>query len=277
MPQYSEYFLSTGEFARLSSTTKDTLRHYHEMGLIVPQKNEENGYHYYSLSQITSFYFINIFRQLDTPLKNIKTFLTTTDDEEYYDFCRGQLNNLIKMRSEIDYKIAALTNATLLMHHMKQTPEGVPHSRTLSEKIAYLVTPIQSKRSGGASDIVEDIRRHIERCNNTPAVHTFPIGGTIDYEDFCNGNYRYKDLCSHVSSNMEGEDIRRLPTRTVVGCSCNDSTTDIKNIYQNMQKFVEENKLTVLSDLFSISLFNFVDVQAEHRYLKYLYLCIESV
>lgn len=276
MPQYSEYFLSTGEFARMCNTTKDTLRHYHEMGLIVPQKNDENGYYFYSLSQITSFYFINIFRQLDTPLKNIKSFLTTTQEDQYYSFCRGQLNSLIKMRSEIDHKIAALTNATMLMHHMRQTPEGEPHIVTLTERITYFNTPIQSTFSGHASDIVDDIRHHIERCSHISAVHTFPIGAVIDYEDFCSEHYRYKSLCSHVSTQSEGNNILRIPTRRAVGCSCKDSTTDIKNIYRTLRQYIIEHDITVLSDLFSISLFNFMDTQEEHRYLKYLFLCIED-
>ena len=108
MNQSSEYFLTTGEFAKMCNTTRDTLRHYQEIGLITPQKNEENGYYYYSLSQVTSFYFINLFRQLDTPLSSIKSCLETADESAYYHFCRGQLNSLVQMRTEINRKIVAL-------------------------------------------------------------------------------------------------------------------------------------------------------------------------
>lgn len=272
----SEYFLTSGEFAKLCQTTKDTLRHYHEMGILTPQKNEENGYYYYSLSQVTSFYFINIFRQLDTPLKDIKSCLFTPDDEYYYDFCNKQLGNLYKMKNEIENKIAALGNATKLMNYMKQAPDGEPCIVTLQQRPVYYTTEITSRHSDSAVDISDDIRKHIERCNQKQHVHIFPVGVSINYEDFCKGHYQYRTLCSSISSEEIAPDIIRLPTNTVVGCSCKDSTTDIRNIYQKLQQYLVDNKLKVISDLFSISLFNFVDTNEQHRYLKYLFVCIEK-
>ena len=276
MYQSSEYFLSTGEFAKLCNTTRDTLRHYHEIGLIAPQKNEENGYYYYSLAQVTSFYFIHMFRQLDTPLSSIKSCLETADESEYYHFCRGQLNSLVKMRTEINRKIVALSNASMLMHQMKHTPEGIPHTFSFQEKTIYYRTTIKSSRSEHAADIADDIRRHIEACNRIQEINTFPISATIDYNDFRNGNYRYKHLCSSISAKPNGETVFEMPTTRVVGCSCKDGSTDIRTIYRKLQDYIDENKIAVISDLFSINLFNFVDTQVEHRYLKYIFFCIDD-
>ncbi len=276
MYQNTEYFLTTGEFAKMCSTTRDTLRHYHEIGLITPQKNEENGYYYYSLAQVTSFYFISLFRQLDTPLANIKECLTASDETTYYNFCRDQLNSLVKMRTEINRKIVALSNATMLMHHMKHAAEGEPHVFSFREQTVYYFTPIESARSNHAGDIADDIRRHIEYCNSRQEIYTFPISATIDKEDFFHGIYQYKQLCSSTSAKENGTTIRRMPSYSVVGCSCKDSATDIREVYRKLQHYIEENEIAVISDLFSINLFNFVDTQAEHRYLKYLFFCIQD-
>lgn len=276
MNQSSEYFLTTGEFAKMCNTTRDTLRHYQEIGLITPQKNEENGYYYYSLSQVTSFYFINLFRQLDTPLSSIKFCLETADESAYYHFCRGQLNSLVQMRTEINRKIVALSNASMLMHQMKHTPEGIPHIFSFQEKTNYYRTHIESANSRHAADIADDIRRHIEVCNRRPEIYTFPISATIDYEDFRNGNYQYKHLCSSTSAKPNGTDIFEMPTTRVVGCSCKDGSTDIRTIYKKLQDYIDENKIAVISNLFSINLFNFVDNQSEHRYLKYIFFCIDE-
>ena len=276
MFQSSEYFLSTGEFAKLCNTTRDTLRHYHKIGLIIPQQNEENGYYYYSPSQLTSFYFISMFRQLDTPLGSIKKCLIHSDESSYYDFCRDQLNSLVKMRTEINRKIVSLTNATMLMHHMKHAKGDEPHIFSFHEKTTYYFTPIRSTPSEHAADIADDIRRHLEVCSKKSDIYPFPISGTIDQDDFFHGIYRYKQLCSSTSARPNGTDILQMPTTRVVGCSCKDSNTDISDIYRRLQHFIEEQKITVISDLFSMNLFNFMDTQAEHRYLKYLFFCIED-
>ncbi len=276
MYQSSEYFLSTGEFAKLCNTTRDTLRHYHEIGLLIPQKNEENGYYFYSLAQVTSYYFISLFRQLDTPLSNIKECLISSDEDAYYDFCRDQLNSLVKMRSEINRKIVSLSNATMLMRHMRHAEGNTPHVFSFHEKTTYYITSIRSSRSAHAADIADDIRRHIETCSKRPEIYPFPISATIDREDFFQGIYQYKQLCSSTSAKPNGTDILQMPTTRVVGCSCKDSNTDISDIYRRLQHFIEEQKITVISDLFSMNLFNFMDTQAEHRYLKYLFFCIED-
>lgn len=275
MYQSSEYFLTTGEFAKLCNTTRDTLRHYHDIGLISPQKNEENGYYYYSLAQITSFYFISLSRQLDTPLANIKECLTASDETAYYNFCRDQLNSLVKMRTEINRKIVALSNATMLMHHMKHAADGEPLIFSFREKTTYYCTTIESSHSEHAEDIANDIRRHIEYCNKRPEIYTFPISATIDREDFFHGIYQYKQLCSSTTAKVNDTCIYRMPTTRVVGCSCQD-TTDISEVYRRLQQYIEDNKIAVTSDLFSINLFNFIDTQAEHRYLKYLFFCIQD-
>ena len=48
-------YFSSGEFARLCGTTKETLRHYHNIGLLVPARTTENGYHYYASFQFYDY------------------------------------------------------------------------------------------------------------------------------------------------------------------------------------------------------------------------------
>jgi len=276
LSSHTEYFLSTGEFARLCNTTKDTLRHYHDIGLLIPQKNAENGYYYYSVAQMTTFYFINVFRQLDTPLANIQDCMSDSDPVNYYNFCRKQVNSLEKLRYELDKKITALNNATMLMRHMNRIPDGEPHIFTFYEKTTYYATDITSKNSHHASDIVSDLQRHIINCKSRPDIIPFPVSATIDYNDFCNGRYLYKQICSSINAPVNGVDIFQMPTKRVIGCSCSDSSSNIVEHYQHLHQYIIDNKITVLSDLFSISLFNFVDEQEEHRYLKYIFFCIQE-
>ena len=65
MQKKDEYCITAGEFAKMCQTTRDTLRYYERQGILVPKKNPVNGYHYYSYAQISSYYFIRTFRELD--------------------------------------------------------------------------------------------------------------------------------------------------------------------------------------------------------------------
>ena len=50
--------LTTGEFAKICNVKKHTLFHYDDIGLLKPDYYDENGYRFYSYSQLNLFYFI---------------------------------------------------------------------------------------------------------------------------------------------------------------------------------------------------------------------------
>ena len=68
-----EYSLSVSQFAKLCGTTRDTLRYYYEQNILTPRVDPNNGYHYYSASQISSFFFINTMRKAGCSIKEIST------------------------------------------------------------------------------------------------------------------------------------------------------------------------------------------------------------
>lgn len=61
--------LSIGEFATVTHLSVKTLRHYHEAGLLTPERvDPHSGYRYYSADQIPTAQVIRRFRDLDMPV-----------------------------------------------------------------------------------------------------------------------------------------------------------------------------------------------------------------
>ena len=56
-------WMTSGAFAALCGATKETLRHYKDLGLLLPAHRGENGYFYYDAEQFYDFYAIAIFRR----------------------------------------------------------------------------------------------------------------------------------------------------------------------------------------------------------------------
>ena len=48
-------WLTSGAFAALCGTTKETLRHYKDIGLLSPAHQGDNGYFYYDVEQFYDF------------------------------------------------------------------------------------------------------------------------------------------------------------------------------------------------------------------------------
>ena len=72
-------WLTSGSFAALCGTTKETLRHYKDIGLLSPAHQGDNSYFYYDVEQFYDFYAISIFRQTGTSLEEIRRCLQGQD------------------------------------------------------------------------------------------------------------------------------------------------------------------------------------------------------
>ena len=95
-------WMTSGAFAALCGATKETLRHYKDLGLLLPAHRGENGYFYYDAEQFYDFYAIAIFRQTGTPLAEIRRCLGRQDAGETLDLLRVQREALEEERRRLE-------------------------------------------------------------------------------------------------------------------------------------------------------------------------------
>jgi DNA-binding transcriptional MerR regulator/effector-binding domain-containing protein len=95
--------LSIGEFARLGGVSPRTLRHYGDLGVLVPAHvDPTTGYRHYELAQLSDLRRVLALRDLGVGLEQIRE-LTTGDGELSVEQLRGMLR---LRRSEISADIA---------------------------------------------------------------------------------------------------------------------------------------------------------------------------
>src|SRR5215831_4596979 len=71
-----ERLLRIGTFSRQARLSPHQLRHYHELGLLLPASvDPESGYRYYSEGQTATAEVIAILRSVDMPLGEIRELL----------------------------------------------------------------------------------------------------------------------------------------------------------------------------------------------------------
>lgn len=69
---------TVSEVSRLSGVSVRTLHHYDRIGLLKPSKVAKNGYRYYDDNALLRLQEILLFRELDFPLKDIKTITASS-------------------------------------------------------------------------------------------------------------------------------------------------------------------------------------------------------
>lgn len=68
-------YLRSGQFAELCRTTKETLRHYRNIGLIEPVFISDNGYAYYSPLQLGDFMLVTALQRAGSSLADIRRYM----------------------------------------------------------------------------------------------------------------------------------------------------------------------------------------------------------
>lgn len=129
-----ESFITTGEFARLTGVTKHTLFYYDEIGLFSPEIKKENGYRYYSVSQIEVFEVIYTLKELGVSLEEIRTYMEnrTPDallfllhkEEKIISRQITQLRNIRNWIREKEKVIHSMTQENLETIHLVQEQEA---------------------------------------------------------------------------------------------------------------------------------------------------------
>lgn len=105
--------LKVGEFARETGVSVRTLHHYEELGLLIPFRDEENGYHFYTAEDLGRLQMIRSLQQLGFDLKQIQDALKDQKENLLSILPRhlAQLREKIKVESELCNKLERMLEA----------------------------------------------------------------------------------------------------------------------------------------------------------------------
>ena len=271
----SEYTLRMSDFAKLCNTTRDTLRYYYEQDLLLPWKNPENGYHYYSSAQISSFFFISTMRQAGCSVSEVHEIIHGLDRKEIEVRANSKIQQMQREAFLINRKISAMQLGMWILQKYDSRKPNVPFLDALNP-MSICRTPVKNKDTAyHAADIATDISVHLSKSFEKDGLPMFPAGVSIAYDDFCAGNYVYNNIITLSLLPADHIETFPLPGCRAVFCYTYQNTADIESIYKKMLAYIKKSRLKACSDLYSISLINLYDKEENHTYFKYLFICVE--
>ena len=118
--------LTIGDFAKATQLSVKTLRHYHDVGLLVPAHvDTASGYRRYTTDQIQIAQVIRRFRDLDLPLGQIGAVLGAPDPAVRSELIAAHLGQLERELVETQAAVASLRS---LLHGPSDAPTIVHRS-----------------------------------------------------------------------------------------------------------------------------------------------------
>jgi DNA-binding transcriptional MerR regulator/effector-binding domain-containing protein len=270
----SEYTLSVSRFAKLCGTTRDTLRYYYEQKILTPRVDESNGYHYYSTSQITSFFFITTMRQAGCSIKEISDILYHSSRSSISKVVNSKILDMQRQLYLMNIKISALHLGMWILEGYEYQKSGTPFIDYLPE-ISVRSTPVSHPGSYHTKDIAGDISVHLGKAQSDDTLFLFPTGVTISSENLLMGDYTYNNIISLSFLPSDNSETYPIPGSMAIICYHDHHCGSIEKTYKKIVSIMKKNRLKACSDLYIISLINLYDTEANHKYFKYLFICVK--
>jgi DNA-binding transcriptional MerR regulator len=228
-----------GEFSKIGKVTVKTLRYYDEVGLLKPDRVDENtGYRVYSTKQLLELHNIQSLRQVGLPISETLLVLSGFDRqfvlEQHRREVMAEMDDLKRKLSRINYLLSGLEVENMnYQATIKEIPPCTVYSKVMTvpnyETYFEVIPEIGRK-------VME---RYPEMKCATPE-YCF-----IAYLD---DEYKEEDIhvefCEAVTEAKENfEDIvfKEIPAVTVVSVMHKGSYGDLRNAYAYAFDWVEKN------------------------------------
>lgn len=120
-------YLRSGQFAALCHTTKETLRHYRDIGLIEPVFVSDNGYAYYSPLQLGDFMLVSALQRAGSSLAAIGSYLQDPQGDQLETIIAEHVERLEAERRALRAQQSFLQKTLDRAHALsewREAPEG---------------------------------------------------------------------------------------------------------------------------------------------------------
>jgi len=205
---YSHF--TTGEFAKLCKVKKQTLFHYDDIGIFSPESKDKNGYRYYSYSQLEVFTVISMLKELDMPLKDIKSYLDHRSPEALIALLNAQQLEIGKKMEELEWLRGFISTKTKLTQAGMAAKPGEVSIEVLKKEY-IIVSSYQGSEE--EKDIASAVIKHLNFCHSLNIYSAHTIGGMVSaIQPPTNDSYIYSHFYTKLSKTDYPVNTADTPT-----------------------------------------------------------------
>lgn len=272
----SSYF-STGKFAKICNTTKNTLFHYDEIGLLKPSITKSNGYRYYSVDQIYTYDIINLLKNCECSLKEIKDTLNNTDMDTFFKFVNEKKSTLLQQRERIDKAIQLLDQSSTITKTALQGDVNVPYLTERNEDTYIVSTLCNASQSLNNQEIATTLNQHFTMCDSLSTVDRFPLGHIILQQTYNCGElhhaFIYSGIRTPLDENNEFYSRQQVITKgTYLNIKHKGTYETIGNAYQELLSYIYSNHLSITSDIYEENLISYFATSSEDEHIIHIFV-----
>ena len=175
-------YLGTGEFAKLCRTTKETLYHYDDEGLLKPRHVSEKGYRRYAAEQFFVFDLITVLKEAGSSLAEIRRYLGSYDPHGFLRILRDKQEQFVEEQKRLALRKEALDRIAEATHTALDGKYGVIRTGREPEE-RLVVTAVEDPGRNTWDETARNMSRHFSHCARVGLTTISPVGAVILQEN----------------------------------------------------------------------------------------------
>ncbi|MGL5174771.1 MAG: MerR family transcriptional regulator [Cetobacterium sp.] len=250
------------ELAKIADISKQTLIFYHKKGILIPEYiDENNGYRFYSNSQIWDLFFIITLKEAGFSLEEIKEYTKVKTPLKSLEFLEEKVDDIDKKIEELKKSRDTIQEKILCIKEMSSNLE---EKVQLVELKAMKVYFIKIKDPVDEKEIAETYDK-LQRLGNKNGIKEILYITKVKQKDI----YENSEIPISEIGLLVPEEYSILGEEFIENKYCvmlrHKTTFDmIKLTYENLHRFIKENNFEVVGD--SIEIGNEVVVPLENGF-----------
>ena len=274
----SRNYFTTGEFARICGVKKQTLFHYDDIGIFRPVITGENGYRYYSYTQIETFAVLMALKDLNVPLKEIKEHMKSRSPQALIELLEERRQEIDEMIHKLQWSKKFIDTKIELTREGLHAPLGEVVFEDMEDE--YHITT-RYRGPDEDKDIMKAVSDHLNFRQELEIPSCYAIGAIIPVGSITEDNYLYSHFYSVVDrEDLLPEDYEHANLDTGGRYICIYDDEGYRNIHENCVKlmdFAKEHGLYLTSDFYEEVILDDLSVADYNHYLVKLAIRVESI
>ncbi len=256
---------TTGEFAEICGVKKQTIFHYDEIGLLKPDYKRANGYRYYSIQQVETFSVIEMLKEIDMSLAEIKHFLEIKSPEK-------TIALLAEKELMMAEKIKKMRRIQQIIHNKKNQIERALSldfdDITIQQCAAYSYILSQEITHYSDKSISKLLMNFINETKEKGLDQGHPIGVLLPSTAILKNDYqRYTHFCLRVDDPAITEPSHIHPAGDYVVAYHKGSYLHIHEIYLRIKAYLATTSYEITGNSIEEYLLDEVSVTGLDNYV----------
>ncbi|SHH72947.1 DNA-binding transcriptional regulator, MerR family [Clostridium collagenovorans DSM 3089] len=245
------------EFSRITGIKSENLRYYDQIKLLSPEFRGENGYRYYTRSQLNTAYLIISLREIGIGIDEIRKYIENRTPEKMFSLFKDQETHILEEIKKLQITLEIMRLYTNMADTaLKYEEEGIFIEYKKKEPI--LLGPILTDPYTDDSFI-----SFYDFAYNNGFELGYPLGSIVSKDNLASNQPLVASRYFFKLENSENSYKPKGKYAVIYGRCAYGKSDDL---YKKLLSFIKENNLEICSDAYEEYPLNELSIVDENKY-----------